>query len=270
MQFTDLLIDGHVHLHQSFDLVEFFDQSCANFETAAQDDSIGQGWAGCLFCSATRRQPLDQLIDRLAASDIPNLECVDLDHSLAWSYARLNDGRCVCLILGEQLVTSDNLEVLIYGIKKPIDHGHSTSATIAAGLENDGVVILPWGFGKWMFKRGKLVKELIESNHPMANGGPRLFVGDNGGRAGWSRPPALIRAATNLGIWNLPGSDPLPLAGEIAKPGSSGFLLNGQFSLNALLANIRAALNNLESQPSIFGKPEQLLRFARNQIRLRL
>jgi hypothetical protein len=167
------------------------------------------------------------------------------------------------VVAGRQVVTDRGVEVLGLLCGERIPDGRNLESTIAMIRETGAVPVLPWGFGKWMFGRGTLVARLLRSSaHPP-------FVGDNGGRAALGGRPRLLREAQERGIVNLPGSDPLPLAGHETRAGSCGFLAD--CSLDAApVASLRAWLRALRGQPPVFGRPRRLDRFLGDQLRMQV
>jgi hypothetical protein len=111
----------------------------------------------------------------------------------------------LAVIAGRPVVTREGLEVLLLASSADLPDGESIERTLDLGWESGGLVVLPWGFGKWLFSRGKTVARLLSGRD---NG--RLFVGDNGNRPTGLRQPGLIRRAEATGIPVIPGSDPFP------------------------------------------------------------
>ena len=68
----------------------------------------------------------------------------------------------------------------------------------------------------------------------------------------------------------LPGSDPLPLAGEIERIGRYGFVLRLKLDLDRPARALKAHLEGLERQPASFGRLQSPGRFLAAQLSLRL
>ena len=148
------------------------------------------------------------------------------------------------LIQGFQTATSERLEVLSLGSSKPPPENLPLLDTLQAVNENSGIPVIPWSFGKWMFKRKKIIIQALQEN-------PFVILGDIP-----TRPITKITTKNNKGetqvlpsLLNLPqthrvllGSDPLPLAGESQRIGSSCSVLehnSKQCSLNSLCHSLR-------------------------------
>jgi hypothetical protein len=109
---------------------------------------------------------------------------------------------------------------------------------VSRSLSVGAVTVAPWGFGKWLGSRGRLVASYLERvNSNM------FFVGDSGARLAGTPEPAPIRRAAEKGIRNLPGSDPFPFPRHQARVARRGFMLDAELdpqrpsqSLTALLA----------------------------------
>ena len=174
-------------------------------------------------------------------------------------------GEQLFVIAGRQLVTQERLEVLAL----ITEHGFSDGTPIAALIEEiqrrGAIAVIPWGVGKWMGGRGKVVGSLLTEK----NRG-KLFLGDNGGRPGLWPSPALFTKAGHLGIHVIPGSDPLPLETEGERCGSFGFAVRGALSKDCPGRDLKYLLGNDSVIIEPYGELESPGRFIRNQMLLRL
>jgi hypothetical protein len=126
------------------------------------------------------------------------------------------------------------------------------------------MVVVPWGFGKWLGRRGVLITELI-SEPPCA-----FFLGDNGGRlAGWPEPK-LYEKARASGIKILPGTDPFPFRWDQSRVGRFGMELEGSLSCETPLGDLKELVNQLDGQPAPYGCLTGGLDFVRNQVAIQL
>jgi len=155
--------------------------------------------------------------------------------------------------------------VLALGTQVDVASGQSLGDTIAAVRDTGALAVIPWGFGKWWFSRRQLLATILASQ---PRGG--IFVGDNGGRPRVIPRAPLFELAASRGIYNLPGSDPLPLYWEIEKPGSFGAILEGPLDFSLPAKSLIANLRNLQAQPPLFGRSGSIPQFARSQVGLRL
>lgn len=174
-------------------------------------------------------------------------------------------GDTLVLLAGRQIPTRERLEVLALGRGLDSPSGLSLVDTITGVRESGAIAVIPWGFGKWWFRRSRLLQATL-SSVPVSG----LFVGDNGGRPRLIPRSRLFELAATRGIFDLPGSDPLPLRWEIRKPGRLGSILEGPLDLSRPAECLMEVLRDLRGQPPLFGGPDSLPGFARSQVALRL
>ena len=168
------------------------------------------------------------------------------------------------ILAGRQVVTAEKIEVLALATPGKIADGLSLEQTVEAVRRLEGLAVLPWGVGKWLGKRGKIVDNFVQSAAPDG-----LFVGDNGGRPFFWPAPRLFRTAAARGIRMLPGSDPLPLATEESRVGSCGGWISGELTDPHPAEEFRRLLTD-PSRPIVpFGRRMGGWRFLRVQAALR-
>jgi hypothetical protein len=259
-----ILLDAHVHLHQCFDPAGFLDNARANFRVAAQRTGVSAS-IGCLWLTdppeersfrRLRRGIGNGRIDRWSLSKTTEPTSLVAHHE---------SGDTLLLLAGRQISTRERLEVLALGSDLDVPSGRSLGDTIAGVRESGAIAVIPWGFGKWWFRRGRLLAATLATSPA---GG--LFVGDNAGRPRVIPRPPLFELAASRGVYNIPGSDPLPLRWEIRKPGRLGCVLEGPLDLSRPAECLIRTLHGLRTQPTLFGRPESLPGFARSQVGLRL
>jgi hypothetical protein len=174
-------------------------------------------------------------------------------------------GERLLLLGGRQISTRERLEVLALGSELELPSGRSLQETIASVRETGAIAVIPWGFGKWWFHRSRAVADALASSPP---GG--LFVGDNSSRPRGVPRSSIFELAASRGIYNLPGSDPLPLSWEIRKPGRFGCVLHEPIDLARPAESLIQALRGLRAQPPLFGRLSSIAEFTRSQMALRL
>ena len=266
-----VVIDGHVHIYPVFDRDAFFTAAFSNFAAIAKtlNDDVS-------FILALAEGAGHDVFEELQQQAVPAGEALPLsqhpDH-IRIVQTEEPDSLQICkgeqsltLIAGRQHVSSENIEVLSLCSTAlfedrvlPLDK--LCSQVGAAG----GIVVLPWGVGKWLGKRGQCVENLLEAKPDYP-----LFVGDNGNRpAGWPTP-SQFTLGRELVTPLLSGSDPLPLASHEGQAGTSGVVLQDvKLSATHPAESLRQQLQKgVTSVP--FGRRMNPLRFLVDQFRLRM
>ncbi len=117
--------------------------------------------------------------------------------------------RAVTVLAGRQVACRERVEVLGLGCGSSAPDGVSIEAAIEGVRAAGGLPVLAWGVGKWLFKRGRTVAEVLGRHAPL-----ELLVGDCSLRPSIWPEPLPMRGALRRGGRVLAGSDPLPRAGE--------------------------------------------------------
>ncbi|MDX3908916.1 MAG: hypothetical protein QHC67_03765 [Sphingobium sp.] len=239
----EIAIDAHVHLHDPANAVTQVKAACAQLY-----DTLGRTSAVALMLAEQAgRNVFGVLREHLEPSAEPEA---------LWIGNRADPA---LVIAGRQIVSEEGLEVLALACIDMVDDGLPARALVSRLLAQDAIVVLPWGVGKWLGKRGQLVRDLI-ATYPKGT----LFLGDNGGRPSFwpmnASPSARI----------LSGSDPLPLPGSAQRIGTFGTILSASLTREHPVRDLKRALRN-PAQPLVpFGQTASVARFGRDQIRLRL
>jgi len=223
------IIDTHLHIYPFYSIRHALDSLINNLQKA-DPKSIR---VGCL----TERYDCD-VFNQLARS--PSVDVSDA-FSIATEGNCLHitnkeNGKNVYLLPGQQIITSENLEILSLNCPERVKEGDSAAQTIKGVLALGGIPVIAFGFGKWLGKRGAIVEKLIQEFGP-----EQIAMGDTTMRPyGWPTPKAF-RKAGDKGIKILCGSDPLPFKGEESRPGSYGTLihLEGNHPVEAISGILR-------------------------------
>jgi hypothetical protein len=237
------LIDAHVHLHHPARALEDLELAARNFAGVDENATLG----------------VLMLAER-AGYDVFRQLAVELPAAGPDAVWYESESQRLLVVAGRQIVTREGLEILGLGTQSSIPDGLSAHGVLARLRNSDALVVLPWGVGKWLGKRGRIVNELIEE----APAG-QLFLGDNGGRPAWWSVPQFSRK-----IRVLAGSDPLPLAGSSADIGRFGSRVSGTLDESHPVANLKQLLHDPHTKVSTYGRLAPSLRFFSDQARLRL
>lgn len=264
-----LLLDAHVHLHHCFDVEQVLSKALENFsERAAQ---LGHTNAFSSFLCLTemsgenwflqQRDALRNSSEGLPIGKNWSLKLTDESISLVATHMT---GAKLCLFAGRQIVTHERLEVLALLTDQLFEDGQPLAETIDKITDAHGLPVLPWGFGKWIGRRGKRVADFLQMNDV-----PKVFLGDNSGRPlGWRRPPYFLMAE-NKGAAILPGTDPLPMPGEERRVGSFGLQLLGGVNWETPGVSILEKLQGSHVSAIAYGQLENPWCFLKNQVALR-
>lgn len=263
-----ILFDGHVHIYDCFDLDTFFRSAFANFSAAGKkQQTMSRHTCYMLFAEAKGCYYFKRL-KQLAygakpAGDAPwRVEKTGEYDSLYVYHEEFPDMRVV-IAAGRQIVTAEKLELLALLTDDEFEDGMSLGQCVEAVTVAGGVPVCPWGVGKWLGGRGKVVSNFIEE------GRDHFFLGDNGGRPPfWPVPSQFGRVGGAVKL--ISGSDPLPLTGEERKVGSFGGIMDcdGPEEKPAAFLRDQFKADSVARQP--YGKLCSPLSFFKNQIGLRL
>ena len=252
------LIDAHVHFYSAYDTQRFLDAASDGFARQAEASALrvlfmaesrSDNWFATLAHPETRA---DALADT-------NWQHFPTGEPQSLGLRRASDDAELLIIAGHQCVTSEDIEVLMLGQNAKHPDGEPAVQVVEAALKASALPLLPWGFGKWLGKRGDLVASLLEQF------GHQILLGDNSGRLAGTKTPDLLSQGAQSGHCLLPGSDPLPMPGEEHKVASFGAFLSGAISKETPFADISGLVKSGAS-PEYFGAGESPLRFVRNQL----
>jgi hypothetical protein len=255
--------DGHVHVHECYDIQELFATALKNFHEAR--NNIHREAKAEFYLFLTESAGVDWF-DRWKKLVGKGQETIT-----GFSVATTGDDNCLCLsnkdgdslfiVAGRQIVTAESLEVLALGEKGPYPDGRPI-ATVLQELDNETCLrVLPWGAGKWLGKRGRTIRDILTG----WNEGT-LFLGDNGNRPYFWPLPSTFAIAGQRSIYNLPGSDPLPFSGQEKRAGSYGFFLPGMIDTKHPFASVRKMIIQNSSAMCSYGRTERFMPFFRHQL----
>ena len=260
------LIDTHVHYYPFCTFPEYFDSAFSNMQDAASkiDSSNDFTYILCLLETRTSHWYKDLLAIACSSKQFGDwlIESQDNNQVLRLSQ---NDNKELLILPGQQIITSENLELLTIGTTDEISHDSPAHFYINK-YSDTHLVILPWGVGKWLGNRGRIVSDLIRQDNDH-----RFALGDNSGRASlWKHIPQFDQARSkNINI--LAGSDPLPIAGQQNKVASYGSIISGALQPENLAHQIRLKLLDTQANSiRSYGHIDSLFRFIISQLLLRL
>ena len=248
-------VDGHVHLHNVRFVAPTMDAAARNFRAAC---GRSQGLVGAiLLTEASGEHVFDCLQDLSMAGGWGFAPAADEPESLI---AQRGDA-ALAIVGGRQVRTAGGLEVLALGTRSVFPDGLPLTDTVEAIRHSGAVTVLPWGFGKWLGARRRVVAAALAKFEP-----DQLFVGDNGGRLSLLGVPGLVRASERRGFRVIPGTDPFPFASDYRRVGRFGFLGEVPLPAAAPWRALRGWLIERRTSPLPYGEASGPLRFVLNQL----
>jgi len=271
MSTVTAVVDAHVHIHPCYRPDDLLSNAYENL-SAAQGDRV-PATERALFLLMTECAADDYFgslyalahggtvpAERLALSQWTAVPTEEPDSVLA-----VSGERQLFIVAGRQVACREGLEVLVLGTTRRLPDGLPIREVLAETAGWGVPRVIPWGPGKWLFKRGRLLNQLLEEFRR-----PTLFLGDEGGRPGfWGYPQHFERAAA-LGVRDLPGTDPLPFPHDVTKVGRMGFRIRIPLDRTRPAASLLGVLRQPSTLPERFAVLESPLRFVRNQIGMQL
>jgi hypothetical protein len=259
-----LFVDTHVHIYPVFDLDALLDSAVENFARAAHTLGLAASpREGMLLLTETVN---DHAFEALASGELrPRRWQVAATAEPAVLRLTHEKQAPLWLVAGRQIATREDLEVLALGTTARFPDGEPLESSVAAADQSAALTALPWGFGKWWGARGAMIERVMRT--PRAR---PLYLGDNGGRLALSTRPQLLRSGESFGLKVLPGTDPLPFAGQESRVGTFGMLLQEWDPGARPLAQFARRLGELPRSPAQFGRLTGVVPFVRLQIAMQL
>lgn len=261
-----ILADTHVHIYDCFDLEIFFRSAYYNFQNAVCQKDLERFQAVLFLTETSNENYFEQLRQSAQNGENPiegwSIRLTEEDCSLCIAHPEEQE---IFIIAGSQIIVEEDLEVLALATTKRLPDGLPLAKVIHEVIHNEGIPIIPWGFGKWMGRRGKILSRLLRDNRF-----PILFLGDNSGRPSfWSYPPHFTQAEIQQ-IRILPGTDPLPFPSEVDRPGRFGFSVQGSLDPQRPASGLKQLLLSPDIQLQAYGPLESPFQFFRNQIAMQI
>ncbi len=260
------MVDGHVHIYDCFNLEKFFDSAIKNmnhfYHTLYPKETSFEKIL--LLTEGRKNDFFSQFKKNREFSNDSGYHFLDTKEDISLVLARHNKPLCY-LLKGRQIVTREDLEVLLVASGQGIEDGLPIETVIERILNKNDIAVLAWGFGKWFFKRGSVIHSLIKKYRF-----PGLFIGDNSGRPTFWPIPQQFKRAKEYDIPIISGSDPLPFSDEVHKVGTYGFSVEGKFNKNEPAGSIWEILLSPETTIDFFGRRDNALSFFKRQSKIYL
>lgn len=256
-----IITDAHAHIYSCYNLDDFISSAFKNLFKGRHNLSE-QSNTAVLFLTETKgNNYFELLMNNTKPWDVVN---TDEKLSLRVNHPVYPDKEII-VISGQQVVTEEKLEVLVIGCSYPQIDGATLKGTVNSSLSGGGIVILPWGVGKWLGQRGRIVDDFVA-----ANNSSHLFLGDNGSRPGGWSVSKLDRAKSTNQPRLLSGTDPLPLPGEEKRVGNFGSIIHGSIDRQKPFETLKSLLSHPEIDITGYGDLQSPLSFVKQQVALRM
>jgi hypothetical protein len=260
-----IFVDAHVHFHNTYHPAAFLNAAYRNIENIARSSKNNDRWIGVLcFTTGEKEAGSDLWQSGYSLQERKNskhgnwhIQATEEDVSVR----AIQHDKELFLIAGRQIVSHERIEILAIGTRHQFEEGKPLEVLLEEVSDHEAIPVIPWGVGRWMGKRGRILKETI-----LHHASRKLFLGDNSNRPQFWPKPILLKEAENHGFKNLPGSDPLPFPGEYRKPGSYGFALNGSLEPEQPFKSLKEKLFDPAVEIWHYGALEKPLRFFRHQL----
>lgn len=258
-----VVIDSHVHLYGDVPPLAALTAGAARLLRLAPSAEI----AALVLCDRRGQDYFSEICDsmqragsRLVANEwtlIPTAE------SVTFAMTRGQRQRAV-VVRGQQIITAEQLEVLAFGHDTVIPDGRSLQRTIDQAESQKARVIIPWGAGKWLGKRGILLRAIVEDAAPST-----VCLGDNGGRPWcWQVPHFSLAEKRNIKV--LRGSDPLPVKGDHRRIGTYGSAFHGSLDALSPWRDLSTIIGDEDAAPMPVGNQMGVKGFVLSQSALRM
>lgn len=195
-----MIVDPHVHIYPQYDAGAILRLCAERLHALAPD-------AATIACLTERRDcHFYAALRDMGLPESPHVigrEVLEGGRSVV---VRFGGGVPPLFVLpGRQIVTKERLEVHCLGNDAAIEDGLPAIDVIRRVRELDALPVLPWGVGKWMFARRRIVERLFRTYAP-----EELLLGDSAMRPYFWPEPLAMRKGRLQGYRVLAGSDPLP------------------------------------------------------------
>jgi hypothetical protein len=272
MSTVTAIVDAHVHLHTCYRADELLDNAAQNLSAARAGSTPLPPQALYLLLAECQNDERFSQLRAVAQRDgVAERQALGLK---TWfmaptaedtSVVATRGARRLFIVAGRQVACREGLEVLVLGTTRKFVDGRPIRELLAETDATGVPRVIPWGPGKWLFSRGRLLKRLLEEFRK-----PTLFLGDEGGRPGFWGYPAHFALGARLGVRDLPGTDPLPFSHDVSKVGRMGLRVPVELDASRPTASLIRSLTDPSVVFERFATLEPPLRFVRNQIGMQL
>ncbi len=260
-----IILDTHVHIYKNYSLDDFFKRADINFNDSLNKENLDIfNTSKILFL--TERYDLDFFKNiREGKANLKDFEVLETKEENSLIIKDKNTS--LILISGRQIISAENIELLALGLNSKIEDKKLELSQLIGEVRLKGAVaVIPWGFGKWLFKRKEVIKKVLENYN-----GRGLFLGDTSLRPKeFIIKNSLFKKAKHLKIKTLQGTDPLNLKNEENRVCKYCLYLKKEtISKKTPFKDLSSILLN-EFNESFLGERLSLIKVLKKQVFLRL
>ena len=264
-----VVVDSHVHYYECFHLGHFLRATRRELcKSAIMANDEGSHHRILVLLDVEDVSCFDMLRCAVLSSNEADWRVQETKEAFSFSMLIPLSGRGVCrvsVVRGYQAATVERLEVLALGTDARLREGVTLEETVRCTIDVGAIPIIPWGLGKWWGARGRMLKDMMQSEM-----GTSIWLGDTSHRPMGLPQPRAFAVAEARGIPIIPGSDPFPLPSHAGRVGRYGFTLTGVMDSEYPGASLKALLNERDSGLTTFGTRTNLVGSLRNQVKLRV
>jgi len=259
---VQIACDTHVHCYQFDQLPQLLNSAVKNMTRLVPEAQAKVLFFTDGFVDRTWLKLQDLILESAQAED---WQFANNEQSGFIEAKKNHENEILYLAPARQVNTAGKLEMLLLGCDQELNDKQPANELINT-YGDQYALISPWGVGKWLGKRGRVLVDIINhSKKPFA-------LGDNGGRPFFWPVPHFnfinkinsnkhdqsdggIRQAVPI----INGSDPLPISGEINRVGTYGVKMEvSDLSIKNVLEQLKEMPQSVEN----FGKPMGIIAFA--------
>jgi hypothetical protein len=251
-----LIADTHVHMYPCYDYR-------MAFQTLVENLRVLQPSAMAAAFLAERHDC--RFFQDLALGRIPENRIgltIEPTHETNALVLKKNKHAVLYLFAGRQIACAERIEVLALTVDAAISDNLPAVDAIEAVLDAGGMPVLSWAPGKWLFRRARVVADILEKATP-----GRLLIGDSSLRPPLWKTPRLMQQAQHMGFGTIAGSDPLPFSGEEHYLGTFGSIIPGAFDPVKPVSSVRTGLGAHGDGFTRMGKRCSLLQTIRRVVK---
>ena len=239
-----LVADTHVHIYPFYDLKIVLDAAINNLNKLANKSKINstEVFKALFLAERFDCQFFQQL--KLRKISLPPGYIAEYDEINELILISRKDGERLAIFPGRQIVTKEKLEALALLTPQQFLDKLTLEETLLSIKAANGIAVLNWGLGKWLFARAKVIYQAAINGdlHP-------LCLGDCALRPWFWYEPLFSKLERLYSLPILAGTDPLYFKGEETLVGTYGIISNTSINL----AKITPSIKKILSDPNLFA-----------------